>query len=254
MRYYLATLLATVMAGVGCAHSGGPEADVSYGAQLEITFGALPPAPDDRTVVLFDGASWEGWMQRDGSPSRWQVQDDGSVLVAGGDAITTRQFGDFQLHIEFLCPVMPLKAGQARANSGVYLHGRYEVQVLDSYGLPVAGNGCGAIYSIAAPIVNASKPPGEWQTYDIVFETPRWDGDGKLEKPAYITVFQNGIVLHHRQEILGPTGHKSAANYDTPHPAEGPLKLQDHGNPLRFRNIWIRPLRDYDTAGASGVL
>ena len=124
---------------------------------------------------------------------------------------------------------------------------KYEIQVLDGYDNPTYADGqCGAIYGQYPPLVNASRPPGEWQSYDIVFEAPRWDADGKLEKPAFITVLQNGVLLHHRQEILGPTGHRGSANNDTPHDPEGPLHLQDHGNPVRYRNIWVRRLRGYD--------
>ena len=121
-----------------------------------MTLGASPPAIDDRVIVLFDGSSWDGWRQRDGQDSRWVVQDDGSVLVRGGDAITREQFRDFHLHLEFRCPLMPDATGQARGNSGVYLHGRYEVQVLDTFGQAPAKNGCGALYSIAPPLVHAS--------------------------------------------------------------------------------------------------
>ncbi len=227
MRYSVAILV--VLAG--CA-TGGP---ASRPAQTRPAF-AAPPALDDRTVVLFDGSSWDGWVQRDGSPSRWIVQDDGSVLVNGGDAITGRDFGDFQLHLEFLCPVMESEAGQARANSGVYLHGRYEVQVLDSYGLPVAGNGCGAIYSIAAPIVNASKPPGEWQTYDIVFRAPRYNEVDALIDPPRVTVLHNGIAIHDNLELPRTTPGGTGDFMRT----MGPILLQDHGDPVRYRNIWIR--------------
>ena len=227
MRYSVAILV--VLAG--CA-TGGP---ASRPAQTRPAF-AAPTALDDRTVVLFDGSSWDGWVQRDGSPSRWIVQDDGSVLVNGGDAITGPDFGDFQLHREFLCPVMEAEAGQARANSGVYLHGRYEVQVLDSYGLPVAGNGCGAIYSIAGPSVNASKPPGTWQTYDIVFRAPRYNEVDALIDPPRVTVLHNGIAIHENLELPRTTPGGTGEFMRT----MGPILLQDHGDPIRYRNIWIR--------------
>ena len=211
-------------------------------------------APPEDAKVLFDGADLSQWKGREGE-AQWKVESGYMEVTRTGDIETKEHFGDCQLHLEWAEPEKVEGDSQGRGNSGVFLMGRYEIQVLDGYDNPTYADGqVGAIYGQYPPRVNASRRPGEWQTYDMVFETPRWDGDGKLEKPAYITVFQNGIVLHHRQEILGPTGHKSAANYDTPHPAEGPLKLQDHGNPLRFRNIWIRPLRNYDTAGAAGVL
>jgi hypothetical protein len=201
-----------------------------------------PADPKDLpgTVVLFDGTSFDGWTQRDGSPSGWVVQDDGSVLVRGGDAVTKQQFLDFQLHLEFLCPEMPEKAGQARSNSGVYLHGRYEVQVLDSYGQEPALNGCGAVYSIARPLVNASRPPGQWQTYDIVFRAPRYGPVDELLDHPRVTVIHNGIVIHNNLELPGttPGGVDSGFMHTM-----GPILLQDHGDPVRYRNIWIRPLR-----------
>jgi hypothetical protein len=197
-----------------------------------------PPAFDDKTVVLFDGSSWDGWVQRDGSPSQWVVQDDGSVLAAGGDAITKLEFLDFQLHLEFLCPLMEEKSGQARANSGVYLHGRYEVQVLDSFGLPPAANGCGALYGIAPPLVNASRPPGEWQSYDIVFQAPRYNEVDALVSRARVTVLHNGIAIHNNREIPRPTRAGLGGFMHT----MGPIMLQYHGDPVRYRNIWVRRL------------
>lgn len=202
------------------------------------TLGAKPPAMDDNTIVLFDGVSFDSWRQRDGAPSQWEVQDDGSVLVKGGDAVTSTEFTDFQLHLEFFCPEMPEHEGQARANSGVYVHGRYEIQVLDSFGLEPMGNGCGAIYSIAAPLVNASRPPGTWQTYDIIFRAARFDGEGAKMYPAVVTVLHNGIVIHNNLELP----HTTPGGLDREETASGPILLQDHGDPLRYRNIWIRKL------------
>ena len=158
MRSWIGVLL--VMTGAGCA-TQKPTLDTT---------------PPDDAIVLFGGDEWTGWQQRDGGPSVWQVQEDGSVLVHGGDAITEATFDDFQLHLEFRCPPSPAAEGQARGNSGVYLHGRYEVQVLASHGDPPRMNGCGAVYGIAPPMVNASQPAGEWETYDIVFRAPRLDG------------------------------------------------------------------------------
>ncbi len=207
-------------------------------AAAVIGLGALAAAADDRTVVLFDGTSWNAWTTRDGDPSQWVVQDDGSVLVTGGDAITKRSFSDFRLHLEFLCPVMESKDGQARANSGVYLHGRYEVQVLDSYGQEPAPNACGAIYSIAKPLVNASLPSGQWQTYDIIFRAPRYGPVDELLENARVTVLHNGVVIHNNLEIPGSTPGGFERGFGT----MGPILLQDHGDPIRYRNIWVRSL------------
>ncbi|MHC5114994.1 MAG: 3-keto-disaccharide hydrolase [Planctomycetota bacterium] len=199
------------------------------------TLGAPPPRTDD-TVVLFDGGSFDGWRQRDGAPSRWQVQDDGSVLVHGGDAVTRETFGSFQLHVEFFCPEMPEMAGQARANSGVYLHGRYEVQVLDTFGQDPFMGGAGAVYSISPPLVNGSRPPGHWQTYDIVFRAPKLTASGQVTEPGAVTVVHNGIVVQNNLTLPKVT----PGGLDSSMVASGPILLQDHGDPIRYRNLWIR--------------
>ena len=197
-----------------------------------------PPMIDDRTIVLYDGTSWKGWHDRHGEGSAWEVQDDGSVGVKGGDAITNLQFTDCQLHLEFLCPLMEGRTGQGRANSGVYLHGRYEVQVLDSFGDEPGIDRCGAIYSIAPPMVAVSRPPDAWQTYDIIFRAPRFDETGAMTAPAYMTVLHNGVVIHNHQEVP----HATTAAMDSEMVPAGPLLLQDHGCPVRYRNIWLRKL------------
>ena len=221
-------------------HSGGEATNqpVAGDPGPSPTLGARPSQADNKTVILFDGLSWRGWQRKDGSESQWIVQDDSSVQAAGGDAITGSTFGDFQLHVEFFCPKMPDKQGQARSNSGVYLHGRYEVQILDSFGDSPAGNGCGALYSIAGPMVNASRPPGTWQTYDIVFRAPRFDGEDKVTELPRLTVLHNGIVIHNNLELPGTT----PGGLDREMVDVGPLLLQFHGDPVRYRNIWLRTL------------
>ncbi len=220
---------------VAACSGGGP---TSYEAAInqEITYGALP-LPGNSSVVLFDGDSWD-WTTRDGGTSAWIVHTDGSIEANGADAVSRREFGDFQLHLEFLCPVMADSQGQARANSGVYLHGRYEVQVLDSYGLEPALNGCGAVYSIAKPNENASLPPGRWQTYDIVFRAPRYDQMGTVVEQPRVTVIHNGILIHDDLELPGTT----AGGLDREMHAAGPILLQFHGDPVRYRNIRVRSL------------
>jgi hypothetical protein len=205
-----------------------------------------PEIEDDRSLWLFDGSSWELWRQRDGSPSRWELGADGSITVANGvpqtnagDAISAQEFGDFQLHLEFLCPIPWAGAeGQAKSNSGVYIHGRYEIQVLDSFGEPPADNLCGGIYKLAAPLVNASKPAGSWQSYDVIFRAPRFDAQQKVTEPPRITVIHNGVVIHNNVILPGTT----AGGLDREMVPRGPILLQDHGDPVRYRNIWVRRL------------
>lgn len=203
-----------------------------------MTMHARPQGFDGKAITLFDGSTWQQWTTRDGAPSGWIIQNDGTIEVKGGDAMTTRSFGDFQLHLEFRCPEMKQATGQARANSGVYLHGRYEIQILDSYGQAPSLNGCGALYMQAAPAVNAGVPADFWQSYDIVFRAPRFDEAGAVTERPRVTVLHNGVVIHNNIEITGPTGGAMGADMA----ASGPILLQDHGDPIRFRNIWIRPL------------
>ena len=213
------------------------------------TFSLLAPAPSD-AVVLFDGKDFSKWQGQKGEV-QWKIEDNYMETTRSGVIRTKDQFGDFQLHLEFATPSEVKGNGQGRGNNGVNIFGRYEIQVLDSYNNETYADGqASAIYGQSPPLVNASKPPGEWQSYDIVFETPRWEGD-KLVKKGYATVLHNGLVVHHRKELLGRTGHRSMPNYDKPHPPTGFIELYEHGNPVRFRNIWIRPLGEYDQGAAS---
>ena len=202
-------------------------------------------APPSDAVVLFNGKDMTGWVSaKTGAPAAWKVENGYMEVVRGtGNIKTVEQFGDCQLHIEFATPAEVIGAGQGRGNSGVFLMGLYEVQVLDNYDNPTYADGTvGAIYGQYPPLVNACRKPGEWQSYDIVFIAPRWGADGKLISPARLTVFLNGVLVQHDRAAQGPTGHKTVSNYDTPHGSAGPLMLQDHTNPVRFRNIWMRPI------------
>ncbi len=206
------------------------------------TLGA-PPA--DATVLLGPGSDVSAWkMAADGSAVTWPMKD--GVLQSSKGMIETRaQFTDFQLHVEFATPKEVKGDGQGRGNSGVFLLGAFEVQVLDSYNNPTYPDGqASAMYGQYPPMVNASRPPGEWQSYDIIFTAPRFSGT-TVEKPAVVTVIHHGIVVHNATAFLGPTAHKAISPY-TPENATGPIRLQDHGNPVHFRNIWIRPLKGYD--------
>ncbi len=210
-----------------------------------ITPAASPGQPPAGALVLFDGTSLEEWTALDGSPARWEVRD-GYMEVAPrtGDIQTVRQFGDVQLHIEWASPVPATGASQGRGNSGVFLMGLYEIQVLDSYDNPTYADGyAGAVYGQHPPIFNATRQPGEWQTYDVVFRRPRFDASGALLSPARITLFHNGVCVQNNVELVGPTGWLSPLPY-TPHADKLPLRLQDHGNPVRFRNIWALELPD----------
>lgn len=199
-------------------------------------------APPAGATVLFDGKSLDEWVNVDGkSPPRWQLLDGGVVQVQKGGIMTRQKFdGHFLLHVEFRVPYMPKATGQARGNSGVYLQGRYEVQVLDSYGLKSQDNDCGGIYKVAAPRVNACKAPTVWQSYDIDFRAPVFEG-GKKVKPARISVIQNGVPIHENVEI--PLDNTVAGLGGDPS-QPGPIMLQDHGNPVQYRNIWLVPLKD----------
>jgi hypothetical protein len=199
--------------------------------------------PPSDAIVLFDGRDLTRWRGADGGPAKWTVRDGYVEVAAGtGDIATAQKFGDAQLHIEWATPSVVKGEGQERGNSGVFLMGRYEVQVLDSYGNDTYYHGqAGAVYKQHAPLVNVSRKPGEWQAYDIIFHAPRFDEQGKVVDRARITVLQNGVLIQNNVEIYGNTYHDRPALY-TAHPAEEPLRLQDHGNPVRYRNIWIRRL------------
>jgi hypothetical protein len=213
------------------------------------TFSQGASAPSDATV-LFDGTDaslTNKWESDKGGAAPWTLHEDYlQVKPHSGGIHTKEKFGDFQLHIEFAEPTKVEGNSQERGNSGVFLQGIYEVQVLDCYdNLTYPDGQCGAIYGQSPPLVNACKKPGQWQTYDIIFQAARWnEKNHELVQPACVTVIQNGLLVHNHQAILGPTGHKTLGKYEKELPATGPIGLQDHGNPLRFKNIWIRPIQD----------
>jgi hypothetical protein len=205
---------------------------------------ASPATPPADAIVLFDGRDLSRWRSdKDGGPARWKVADGYMEVVKGTGGIHTEQgFGDCQLHIEWATPSPAVGQGQDRGNSGVFLMGRYEVQVLDSHGSTTYPDGqAAALYGQFPPLVNASRPPGQWQSYDIVFRGPRFDQAGTLLRPARVTVLHNGVLVHDARELTGPTAHKARPAYAA-HPDRLPLGLQDHDHPVRFRNVWIREL------------
>jgi len=204
---------------------------------------SLPvPAPAD-AIVLFDGSDVSQWEDEDRAPTKWEVADGAMISTVGAGSIQTKQaFGDLQLHVEWAAPVPPQGSSQGRGNSGVYLMGLYEVQILDSYDNETYADGqAAAIYGQYQPLVNVARPPGEWQTFDISFRAPRFGPDGVLLEPARMTVVHNGVVVHNNVELVGPTMWLQSLPYE-PHPEKLPLLLQDHRNPVRFRNIWLREL------------
>ena len=203
-------------------------------------------APSD-AVVLFDGKDLSQWKYSNGKDAGWKVENGyAEVAPKTGDIFTKQEFGpDVQLHIEFATPP-PVGDGQGRGNSGVFLFGRYEIQVLDSYNNPTYPDGqATAIYGQTPPLVNASRKPGEWQVYDIIFSGPRFNEDGTVAKPAAATILHNGVVTQNHTVLIGDTPHRNVGKYSK-HGEKGPIKLQDHGNPMRFRNIWIRELKPID--------
>jgi hypothetical protein len=208
-----------------------------------------PGPPPADALVLFDGKDLSQWESQKGGEAKWEVSNGVATVNKTGGIATKQSFGDCQLHVEWASPAVVKGNGQSRGNSGIYLSGRYELQVLDSYNNTTYFHGqAGAIYKQYAPLVNVCRPPGEWQTFDIIYHVPRFNEDGSLLKPGTVTVLQNGILIQDHAEILGSTAPPGAPKYQA-HPLKAPLSLQDHGAPVRYRNIWIRELRDQRTKG-----
>ncbi len=230
--------------------------------EVDVTKQPLPPvvtpgdgagiaAPPSDAVVLFDGSEesfTKNWTDTKGNPSQWKVVDGALESVKKAGYIQSKQaFGSCQLHIEWAAPAMVAGEGQGRGNSGVFLMGQYEVQVLDSYENQTYADGqAGALYGRSKPLVNACRKPGEWQAYDIIFQRPIFDKDGKVLRRAMFTVLHNGVVIQDHQVLSGGTGWMGphAASEYKAHADKLPINLQDHGNPVRYRNVWIRELPD----------
>jgi hypothetical protein len=201
--------------------------------------------PPSDAVVLFDGSDLSRWVSADGKPAKWRVENGYMEVVPGTGELTTKDsFGDCQLHVEFSEPTPPTGESQGRGNSGVFLMGLYEIQVLDSYQNRTYADGqAAAVYGQYPPLVNASRPPGEWQSYDIIFHGPRFGSAGNVLRPARVTVLHNGVLVQDNVELTGPTAHQHRPPYQA-HAEKLPLKLQEHHNPVRFRNLWIRELKE----------
>ncbi|RMG16112.1 MAG: DUF1080 domain-containing protein [Bacteroidetes bacterium] len=208
-----------------------------------VTPGTTPSDAPSDAIVLFDGSDLSAWESVNGGEAKWALSDGAMTVVKGTGAIQTRQgFGDCQLHIEWRTPAEVVGEGQGRGNSGIFLQSNYEVQVLDSYNNRTYSNGQAAsIYKQHIPLVNACRPPGTWQTYDIIYSAPRFNKDGMVVRPAYVTVIHNGVLVQNHVELRGPTVYIGLPSYKA-HADKLPLMLQDHGNPVSYRNIWIREL------------
>jgi hypothetical protein len=225
------------------AHGDEYQSGIKWAEPKVVDPGPAGGTPSD-AVVLFDGkdlAQWDG--------GKWIVKD-GCAISHGGDIKTKQAFGDCQLHLEWATPEKVEGSGQGRGNSGVFLMENYEVQILDSYRNETYFDGqAGSIYKQHPPLVNVCRKPGEWQTYDIIFSAPRFDKEGKVEKPAYVTVLQNGVLVQNHFEIKGQTAWDAAPAYHA-HPEKLPIALQYHGNPVKFRNIWVRELENVEPESA----
>jgi hypothetical protein len=202
-----------------------------------------PVAPPSDAIVLFDGKDLSRWTGRGGKPAAWKVENGYAEVNGTGDITTKDAFGSCQLHVEWATPAEVKGDGQGRGNSGVFLMDRYEIQVLDSYNNRTYADGQAAsLYGQNPPLVNASRKPGEWQTYDVLFRRPIFK-EGQVTRKATVTVVHNGVLVQDHFEIWGASTHARAATYAA-HPDKMPIHLQDHGNPVRYRNIWIRELTD----------
>jgi hypothetical protein len=234
--FLLAFTFAAFPLGAQQAEPYGSIADVKLANPDDAKDQPTTPAPSG-AKVLFDGKSLDNWAKTNGKdPAPWKLVDGGAMQSGGGNIVTREKFASpFKLHVEFRVPYMPKASGQGRGNSGVYVQGRYEVQVLDSYGLMSKNNDCGGIYGVAAPKVNACKAPTVWQSYDIDFTPPPCE-NGKKTGKAVMTVHHNGVLIHDKVEI--PVDNTTAGLGGDPC-SPGPIMLQDHGNPVQFRNIWI---------------
>ncbi len=228
----------------------GQEDDKKIQPKLTEVWEPVPPvvtpgqgtAPPSDATVLFDGTDFSNWVNRKGETPKWKIENGAMTVVKKAGAVFTKQkFGDCQLHIEFRTPAEVKGKSQGRGNSGIFLQNRYELQVLDSYQNRTYSNGqCGCIYKQHIPLVNICRKPGEWQMYDIIFTAPRFNKDGILIAPARMTVLQNGVLIQNNVEIKGNTVYRGFPSYKAH--GKAVIQLQDHGNPVSYRNIWIREL------------
>jgi len=233
-------IISTLTLLVALLFAGCSQSQLHSSCAQQIDVGAKP-ATIREAIILFDGSDFDHFTHEDGSAVRWKIVDGDAMQVVPdtGSIMTKREFQNFRLHVEFNVPQTEA-SGQGRGNSGVYLQRRYEVQILDSYNLPLKNNDCGALYKTRAADINVCRPPGQWQAYDIIFHAPRWQKEDQKYKKvenARITIFHNGTIIHNNADIPNKTG---AGRPESPEPA--PVLLQDHHNKVKFRNVWIVPL------------
>jgi hypothetical protein len=233
-----AAMALVAVTSLGALQTKEYKSGVVWPEPAKVESGDMPGAPPSDAIILFDGKDLSKWKEG----ANWEIKD--GVATARKSNLTTKDsFGDCQLHLEFATPEKVSGSGQGRGNSGVYMMGKYEIQILDSWNNPTYFDGqCASIYKQTPPMVNASRKPGEWQTYDIVFEAPRFNEDGSVKKPTIVTVFHNGVLVQNHFELHGGTFYDQPAHY-TKHAEKLPFYLQFHGNPVRFRNIWIREFK-----------
>jgi len=212
-------------------------------------FSQMADAPSD-AVVLFDGKDFSKWQSQSGGEVKWKIENGYMESTKTGRIRTKDEFGDFQMHLEFATPEKVDGKGQGRGNNGVNIFGKYEIQVLDSYNNVTYADGqASALYGQTPPLVNGSRGPGQWQTYDVIFEGARWNDQGELTRKASVTLLHNGVIVHNKRELQGGTNHRSIEAYKKDD-GTGFIELYEHANPVRFRNIWIRPLHEYDQGDA----
>jgi len=244
MKFILPAALAGLALGVGvCVAQREYKSGVVWPEPKVVTPGEKPGDPPSDAIILFDGKDLSKFEKSE----NWKIEN-GYATVQKSDITTKEAFGDMQLHVEWASPENPnpKQTGQGRGNSGVYIMGRYEVQILDSFENATYFDGqAGSIYKQQPPMVNASRKPGEWQTYDILFEAPKFGDDGKVLKPAYITLFHNGVCVQNHTELTGGTYYDQPAKY-VKHAEKLPFRLQNHGNPVKMRNIWVREIVKLD--------
>lgn len=245
MKYYLlfSTILVCLLANNINAQRDPKTTEIWKPEPKMVTPGVTAGTAPSDAIILFNGKDGSAWQHKNGDANKWTIGDNAMTVKAGsGDIQTKQKFGDCQLHIEWRTPAEVKGEGQGRGNSGIFLMGRYELQVLDSYNNKTYSNGqAGSIYKQHIPLVNASRGPGEWQSYDIIFTAPRFSDNGSVPVPARITVLHNGVLIQNNVTLWGSSQYIGLPTYEK-HDAKEPISLQDHGNPTSFRNIWIREL------------